>query len=529
MKEVSVSKKLIGITLLLTTGIAALGWGSVWISPAQPYDAEQSVKLAPPFWISYYTAGSYVMISGPLYCATRFVPTDFAITYPFKIVAVRSYFSSGRSFQFLILNGADHSTILHASPTQTGLGTATPVQYDLPTPLTIASGSFDVVTAIPSASLYGQYRNSPWVGRSYYSTSTLMNWTADFRENYLLACVDTTQTGPGPGGDYDVAIVDWFFDPQATKQPYPGVDNLPVCEIMNQVEDGDTPGPVTVNCWIYDSTDVNLVYSGTAEVPQLASRAVDYAKFWDPFVPGSTYRIVFEIDSASVPEDANFDNNRWEEYIETVMTKDIVVIKDPVKPADDETLYTNAAITPKIGIANNAVAEATNFMVYFKAGAYLDSVLVPSLAAGAFDSVEFNPWTPADAGPVACQFIAALVGDEDPKNDTAVVNVTVMLGVGETKPALPNHFGITAVTPNPFSTTTSIEFQLPVNTAVSLKTYDVSGNLVKTLVNGRTEAGVKTAVWDGKDNSGRPVPKGVYFVRMDTPEYSATNKLILVR
>ncbi len=523
------SKKLVGVGLLLTLGIAVLGWGGEWISPAQLRDAGQSVSLAPPFWIKYWQVYNS-SLGGPTYFETRFVPADFSLTYPFKILALRGTMFSGTGFEFIIY-GSDHTTPLHTSPTQTGTGSDQ--DYTLPTPITISSATFDVAFHNLTSTSYPLNYRTDGLGHSYYSWDAV-SWNYwNILEALIAVQVDTTTGGgPGPGGDYDAAITDWFFDPQSSKLPFPGVDNLPVCQVTNQGgrEQGSTPGPVTVNCWIYKVEDGNEteVYSSVAEAPQLAARATDFAKFWDPFVPGSTYHIIFEIDSTSVPKDGNYANNRWEEYIETVLTKDIAVMQS-IKPVENDTLSTDTPITPEVMIVNTAIQDAANFYVYFKAGAFTDSVLVPSLAAGAGDTVQFNSFTPASAGPLTCQFISALAGDEKPANDTAVVNVVVMLGVGETKPALPNHFGITAVTPNPFSTTTSIEFQLPVTSVVSLRTYDVSGNLVKTLVNGRTEAGVKTAVWDGRDNSGRPVPKGVYFVRMDTPEYSATQKLILIR
>jgi hypothetical protein len=65
---------------------------------------------------------------------------------------------------------------------------------------------------------------------------------------------------------------------------------------------------------------------------------------------------------------------------------------------------------------------------------------------------------------------------------------------------------------------------------VYLKIYDNTGRLIKTLVNRQNEsAGTKTVFWDGKDDNLRSVANGIYFLRLDTAEKSATQKLILIK
>jgi flagellar hook assembly protein FlgD len=64
---------------------------------------------------------------------------------------------------------------------------------------------------------------------------------------------------------------------------------------------------------------------------------------------------------------------------------------------------------------------------------------------------------------------------------------------------------------------------------VSLAVYDITGKLIKTLVLGSEPAGYKTIRWDGNDNFGKSVPNGLYFIRLETPKFSATDKLVLTR
>ncbi|MCK4352625.1 T9SS type A sorting domain-containing protein [candidate division WOR-3 bacterium] len=78
--------------------------------------------------------------------------------------------------------------------------------------------------------------------------------------------------------------------------------------------------------------------------------------------------------------------------------------------------------------------------------------------------------------------------------------------------------------PNPFSFTTAIRYQLPTISKVSLKIYDVTGRLVKTLVNARKEAGQYTVNWDASGTA-----PGIYFAKIETDNFKATKKLIILK
>ena len=67
--------------------------------------------------------------------------------------------------------------------------------------------------------------------------------------------------------------------------------------------------------------------------------------------------------------------------------------------------------------------------------------------------------------------------------------------------------------PNPFNATTQIEFRTS-GGEVSLAVYDITGALVKTLVDGFLEAGSHSIIWNGKDRGGSEVSSGIYFYRL---------------
>jgi hypothetical protein len=97
-------------------------------------------------------------------------------------------------------------------------------------------------------------------------------------------------------------------------------------------------------------------------------------------------------------------------------------------------------------------------------------------------------------------------------------------------PVIPQTFGLYPNVPNPFNSTTSIRYDVPTGGGVvTLRIYDVSGRLVRTLVDGPQPAGQKTATWNGRDNQGRSVASGVYFYRLQAPGYEKTLKMVLVQ
>jgi hypothetical protein len=65
-------------------------------------------------------------------------------------------------------------------------------------------------------------------------------------------------------------------------------------------------------------------------------------------------------------------------------------------------------------------------------------------------------------------------------------------------------------------------------TAVA-RVYDVAGRRVATLLDGAIDAGATRLVWDGRSESGRPVPAGVYFVRVQTDAAVHSRRVLLVR
>ena len=80
--------------------------------------------------------------------------------------------------------------------------------------------------------------------------------------------------------------------------------------------------------------------------------------------------------------------------------------------------------------------------------------------------------------------------------------------------------------PNPFNRGTQIGFFLPRAGDVSLSIFNLTGQRVSTLVEGRQEAGPHTVTWDGRGAQGAPLASGVYLYRLVTGGRVQTRKLV---
>ncbi len=82
--------------------------------------------------------------------------------------------------------------------------------------------------------------------------------------------------------------------------------------------------------------------------------------------------------------------------------------------------------------------------------------------------------------------------------------------------------------PNPFGSSTVIEFRLDTPGRADLTVFDVAGRKVKSLVSGRTGEGLHVVQWDGRDDAGRSVRPGVYFYTLEVNSTTTTRRMILL-
>ena len=83
--------------------------------------------------------------------------------------------------------------------------------------------------------------------------------------------------------------------------------------------------------------------------------------------------------------------------------------------------------------------------------------------------------------------------------------------------------------PNPFNANTSVRFELPKAGSARLTVYNVLGQEVTVLVEGFLSAGIREAVWNGKDDTGREMAAGIYFYKLSIPDREAVRKMIYLK
>jgi len=102
--------------------------------------------------------------------------------------------------------------------------------------------------------------------------------------------------------------------------------------------------------------------------------------------------------------------------------------------------------------------------------------------------------------------------------------------VGTAVPPSPLRYALAQNYPNPFNPTTTIEFTLREGGHVTLRVYNVAGQLVATLVDGVRAPGITHRVeWDGHNAAGQSVASGVYFYRLQTEGFTKTKKMVLLK
>jgi hypothetical protein len=134
---------------------------------------------------------------------------------------------------------------------------------------------------------------------------------------------------------------------------------------------------------------------------------------------------------------------------------------------------------------------------------------------------------------VRFRFVAADTGSPslveaaiDDFNLTAMSSTTG-IGPGTGSPVLVS--GLDPCRPNPFNPATTITFRVATSGQAMLRIYDVSGRRVATLVDGSVTAGEHSLRWDGRNDAGRTVASGIYFMRLDAPGFMQVRQMTLIR
>jgi hypothetical protein len=124
------------------------------------------------------------------------------------------------------------------------------------------------------------------------------------------------------------------------------------------------------------------------------------------------------------------------------------------------------------------------------------------------------------AGPITGANYWALIGFWQPEGQTGVIEAQWSSGqVLKTRLDRPM--------PNPARARVAIRYTLDATRQTFLQVHDLTGRVVKTLCASSMQRGAYSVTWDGRDQAGRSLAHGVYFVRLTAGDYRATEKVVL--
>lgn len=198
-----------------------------------------------------------------------------------------------------------------------------------------------------------------------------------------------------------------------------------------------------------------------------------------------------------------------------VMTIDSVTIDSSLPPG------AMASFTVDSTTGNAALAFAFDSTAYLAPGAHtVGRIWVTGVTAGyaAIDS----------AGTVTFTTVAGQVCSPVFQSGELVVDEATAIEEDIENP-LPTEFALAQNYPNPFNGSTVIAFDVPVAGQLSLEIYNVLGQRVATLIDGKVASGRQQVYWSGQSDRGTALPSGIYFYRLQDGIVSLVRKLVLLK
>ncbi len=156
-------------------------------------------------------------------------------------------------------------------------------------------------------------------------------------------------------------------------------------------------------------------------------------------------------------------------------------------------------------------------------------LMTAALSAGA---IEYAGMVLNEIGRPTANATVTMERVAEPGNAMSVVTDTtgtfsfLITSVGDDSKPVP--FGLYGNFPNPFNPQTRISYSTDQGSNVVVSIFNALGQQIRTLQEGYREPGFYTAVWDGRDDSGRGCSAGVYLYRLTAGGRTAASKMLMV-
>ena len=184
--------------------------------------------------------------------------------------------------------------------------------------------------------------------------------------------------------------------------------------------------------------------------------------------------------------------------------------------------------------------EAVNTLVVYNTGTDILSVSNLAVTGDVFSlNTESFDLQPDESIEVLISFIpqeeatyneTITITSDDPFNPVLEISLTGIghnpVGAGDILPIVTEVF---QNFPNPFNPDTKIRYSVCKFDKVAISVYNIKGEKVRSLVDAFQEPQWYEVVWNGRDESNKPVSSGVYFYKMKAGKYTSTKKMILMK
>jgi FlgD Ig-like domain len=262
---------------------------------------------------------------------------------------------------------------------------------------------------------------------------------------------------------------------------------------------GEGGSTVTSSYWDQDSSGQASSPGGGIGYPTFLMKIQEAYSGWD-------FTSTWSIDGSI---------NDGYPYLQTNLPEDAL----PITLTDFSAKVNHGAVV----LSWNTASETDN--AYFLI--YRNGEVIARLE-GAGTSSEPHNYSYSDTQVVPGNTYSYVLADVSYANDIVLhENDAVSVTIDES--VFAEEFVLEANYPNPFNPITAIPYALPTEGYVKLSIYDISGQLVCTLVDGVQSAGFHKISWDGRNNSGSEVNSGMYISKIIAGDFSQSRKMLLVK
>ncbi len=301
-------------------------------------------------------------------------------------------------------------------------------------------------------------------------------------------------------------------------------------------DDGWFIDDVTVACEVFPCGKISGTVTGAEDMSAVRISTGDYTAYpgedgnYDLYVREGVYNPVCSAPSYTTETIENVAV----EYGESVENADFdLEYLSPVENLALNSEYQHISLTWDFDASRKGgETVATRNGRFSKRTSFNEYIVYMQIGAGLFEELartqdESFAYTAPGLGTYRFKVTASFEEGESDESNTVEAVVTELTEKDDDivhfeNDLLPNW-------PNPFNPETNIAFTLEKEQNVSIKIYNIKGELVKIAVKGKFSSGRHSAVWKGDNENGKKIGSGVYFIRMKTDSFVKTGKALLLK